>query len=290
MRRLPKKTIIGFTLAALLVTIAPQSVASAAHTSAAAIKPCRAVLLTGHRGRVVKYDENTVHAFIDAAKHHADSIEGDISLTKPLGGDRPRFMLMHDQKVDRTTNGTGYIRDMTWKQVRALRTEDNIRSTQDGDRVPFVAEILDAVKPRGVALRLEIKHSPYWNNQVWADLIRLIKHKGMVHRTVLYTFSSGYLHRIKDAAKHAGVHIETAWKAHEHVTVAKVKETSANGVVPRPGDLSRRLAHNLHAAGLTVHGPQSDLRKTWAHQIHDLKVDTVTTNRLDKYNKWCRSR
>jgi glycerophosphoryl diester phosphodiesterase len=286
----PKTTIITVTSAALLMAAVPQAIASAHNTSQAAVKPCRAVVLTGHRGRVVKYDENTVHAFVDAAKHHADSIEGDISLTKPFGGQRPRFMLMHDQKVNRTTNGTGYIRDMTWKQVRALRTQDDIASTKDGDKVPFVGEILDAVKHRGVGLRLEIKHSPYWNDAVWNELIQLFKHKGMVRRTLLYTFSSGYLHRIKDAAQRAGVHIRTAWKAHEPVTVAKVKKTSANGVVPRPGDLTRKLVRHLHGAGLTVHGPQTDSRKTWAHQIHVLNVDTVITNRLDKYNKWCRNR
>jgi glycerophosphoryl diester phosphodiesterase len=289
---LPRKTIIGLTFAALPVAVTPQGIAFAVDTSpAAVIKPCKAVVLTGHRGRVVDYDENTVHAFIDAAKHGADYIEGDIRLTKPFGGERPRFMLMHDQKVDRTTNGTGYIEDLTWKQVRALRTEDNKASTQDGDQVPFVAEILDAIKPRaGVGVRLEIKYSPYWNDVIWADLVGLIKHKGMVHRTVLYTFSSGYLHHIKTAAENAGVHIETAWKAHEAVTVAKVEKTSANGVVARPGGLTRKLVRKLHAAGLTVHGPKSDKPTTWAHQIYTLKVDTVMTNRLDKYNAWCRAR
>ena len=57
-----------------------------------------------HRGYSAKYPENTMIAFKEAALAGADGIELDVQLTKD-----GEIVVIHDDKVDRTTNGTGYV-------------------------------------------------------------------------------------------------------------------------------------------------------------------------------------
>ena len=63
-----------------------------------------------HRGFSGKYPENTMLAFRKALECGADGIEMDVQLTKD-----GELVVIHDERVDRTTNGTGYVR---WKNCR----------------------------------------------------------------------------------------------------------------------------------------------------------------------------
>ena len=68
-----------------------------------------------HRGFSGKYPENTMLAFRKALEAGADGIELDVQLTKD-----GQVVIIHDEKVDRTTNGTGNVRDYTLEELRKL--------------------------------------------------------------------------------------------------------------------------------------------------------------------------
>lgn len=87
------------------------------------------MLIYAHRGYSAKYPENTISAF-KAALPHVDGIELDVQLTRD-----GRLVVIHDETVDRTTNGSGFVKDMTLRQLRLLRTES-------GERIPTLEEVL----------------------------------------------------------------------------------------------------------------------------------------------------
>ena len=64
------------------------------------------IVVAGHRGYRAKYPENTLVSFSKALELGVDMIEFDLNLTKDK-----RLVVIHDQKVDRTTDGTGFVRD-----------------------------------------------------------------------------------------------------------------------------------------------------------------------------------
>jgi glycerophosphoryl diester phosphodiesterase len=68
-----------------------------------------------HRGYSAVYSENTLQSFIEAGKAGADGIELDVQLTKD-----GEAVVIHDEKVDRTTNGRGYVKDYTFEEIRKL--------------------------------------------------------------------------------------------------------------------------------------------------------------------------
>ncbi|MCD7839927.1 MAG: glycerophosphodiester phosphodiesterase, partial [Erysipelotrichaceae bacterium] len=66
-----------------------------------------------HRGYSAYYPENTMEAFIQAYNKGFDGIETDVHMT--LDG---QLVLIHDEDISRTSNGSGYIKDMTLKQLK----------------------------------------------------------------------------------------------------------------------------------------------------------------------------
>ena len=70
-------------------------------------------LVYAHRGASGYMPENTMASFELAAEIGADGIELDIQLSKD-----GKIVVCHDYKIDRTSNGNGYVKDMTYEELR----------------------------------------------------------------------------------------------------------------------------------------------------------------------------
>ncbi|MEO3785796.1 glycerophosphodiester phosphodiesterase family protein [Actinocorallia sp. B10E7] len=103
--------------------------------------------LVNHRGLSPGHPENTLAAFRNSIALGVDAIEIDLRST----GDGA-IVIMHDDTVDRTTDGTGRVRDLTLEQIKAL-------DAGGGERVPTYAETLATLQGTGVRLLLDIKES-----------------------------------------------------------------------------------------------------------------------------------
>lgn len=90
-------------------------------------------LTVGHRGVMGVEPENTLRSFRRAEQAGLDQIELDLHLSKDGA-----LVVMHDATVDRTTDGSGLVRDLTLDEIRGL-------DAGLGERVPVFEEVLDAV-------------------------------------------------------------------------------------------------------------------------------------------------
>ncbi|MEV5011089.1 MULTISPECIES: glycerophosphodiester phosphodiesterase [unclassified Streptomyces] len=99
-------------------------------------------LTIGHRGVMGVEPENTLRSFVAAQQAGLDVIELDLHLSKDGA-----LVVMHDDKVDRTTDGSGAIADKTLAELRSL-------DAGRGERIPVFEEVLDAVR---APLQAEIK-------------------------------------------------------------------------------------------------------------------------------------
>ena len=95
------------------------------------------VAVISHRGEHLAHPENTLPAFQAAIDAGADFFELDVRTTSD-----GRLVLMHDSKVDRTTNGTGQVRAMTFDQIRALDAGVKFGRQFAGTKVPSLDEAL----------------------------------------------------------------------------------------------------------------------------------------------------
>lgn len=112
-------------------------------------------LLVGHRGDQYGAPENTMAAFAQAAALGADVIELDVQLSRdgvPV--------VIHDDTLDRTTNGTGTVRSMDWEQLRTLDAGSWFGADFTGARIPSLDEVLEWAESNGIGLLIEAKTHP----------------------------------------------------------------------------------------------------------------------------------
>ncbi|WP_123846952.1 glycerophosphodiester phosphodiesterase family protein [Chitinophaga lutea] len=103
-----------------------------------------AFTVIAHRGDHAKAPENTLAAYQQAIDHDLDYIEADLRTTRD-----GRLVIMHDNTVDRTTNGKGKVRELTFEAIRQLKTDG-------GHQVPAFKEVLQLCKGR-VHIYLDFK-------------------------------------------------------------------------------------------------------------------------------------
>lgn len=109
----------------------------------------------GHRGAVGHAPENTLGGIRKAADLGATWVEFDVALTKD---NVP--VLMHDDTVDRTTDGSGNLADMTLQDVRALDAGRWFSDAFAGERIPTLTETIRLLDTLGLGANVEIKPTP----------------------------------------------------------------------------------------------------------------------------------
>jgi len=106
----------------------------------------RRVTFVAHRGGIVAgHPENTTDAFRQAIRHGVDAIEIDLRATSD-----GQIVVMHDETVDRTTDGRGAVADFTLAELKTL-------DAGRGQRIPTYEELLELVAGTEVSLLLDIK-------------------------------------------------------------------------------------------------------------------------------------
>ncbi|WP_371326342.1 glycerophosphodiester phosphodiesterase, partial [Corynebacterium sp. HMSC074H12] len=110
--------------------------------------------IIAHRGYNGWFPENTYRAFEEALKLEVAGVECDVNLTKD-----GEVVVIHDQTVDRTSDGTGSVGDMTLEELRTL----NFGTDEDPQRILLLDELVDLIESYpGKQLLIETKHpSPF---------------------------------------------------------------------------------------------------------------------------------
>ncbi|MCP9313985.1 glycerophosphodiester phosphodiesterase, partial [Liquorilactobacillus satsumensis] len=134
-------------------------------------------LIFGHRGYPHKFPENSLAGFKYAINHGIDGLEFDVHLTKD---NVP--VIMHDEKIDRTTNGTGEIRSYTFSELRQFQLSD-------GQRVPTLKELLDIADKQPVHLNLEFKTNEIHYENIEKIVLDMVKNYDLVYPVIYSSFN-----------------------------------------------------------------------------------------------------
>jgi len=135
-----------------------------------------------HRGNSVAAPENTLAAFRRALNDGADILETDLHLTRD-----GVFVCIHDATLDRTTDGSGAVADLTLAEVKQY-SADYGRSEFTSERVPALQE-LAAILPPHVALALELKTDRFLEEDVARQLVEECRAAGVADRMVVLSFN-----------------------------------------------------------------------------------------------------
>ncbi len=137
----------------------------------------KSFLKIAHRGYSENFPENTLLAFRKALEFGADMIELDVHLSRD-----GYLVVIHDDEVDRTSDGKGMVKDLTLRELRELNFNFTGCPESVHEPIPLLEDVLDLVKGRAL-LNIELKTCPVKYpdiEQAVADLVRRADYGGSV--------------------------------------------------------------------------------------------------------------
>lgn len=161
------------------------------------------VRVAAHRGNSAFFPENTMAAYRSALELPVDQVEVDLHMTRD-----GRIVMMHDAKVDRTTDGTGRISSMSAAEVRALDAGKWKGAQFAGERVPLFEEFLELMQDHPqVTMNVELKDYPEQGAEEWAwrsadTALAMIERYGMRERVWINSFSAPLLEYVDSRCGH----------------------------------------------------------------------------------------
>lgn len=148
-----------------------------------------------HRGYSGKYPENTMTAFKKAVETGCDGIELDVQLSRD-----GVVMVIHDETVDRTTNGRGFVRNLTCKELKNLDASKVRRKKFSFMQIPTFDEYCQWVKDTGLFTNIELKTSVYYYKGLEEKTVNIVKKYGLEKNVMFSSFNHLSLIRVKQLA------------------------------------------------------------------------------------------
>lgn len=206
------------------------------------MNPCK---VFAHRGASHYAPENTLPAFALAAAQGADGIELDVHLSKD-----GELVVIHDETLDRTTDGTGLVRDHTLAQLQALCADNHMPGFADA-RIPTLREVLELIRPTPLLVNIELKTGVLWYEGIEQKALDLVREMGMADRVIWSSFNHYSIETVRQLAPEA----ETAY-LYSDIICGVERYAAAHGVRGlHPGLWNVKMADLLQrylASGLAV--------------------------------------
>lgn len=150
----------------------------------------REPFIIGHRGMPATSPENTLESAIEAYENGADIIENDIYLTKDN-----EIVIMHDDTVDRTTNGTGRVEDFTLAELKELSVNKQFPVEYPDAKIPTLREYFEYFKDKDIVHFIELKTS---NINIVPALKALVDEMGVEDQIVAISFYDYQLKKMNE--------------------------------------------------------------------------------------------
>ncbi|MGI6215257.1 MAG: glycerophosphodiester phosphodiesterase [Christensenellales bacterium] len=146
----------------------------------------------GHRGASGYAPENTIAAFELAVKQQADGVELDVQLTRDK-----QLVVVHDERIDRVSNGTGRVCDISLRSLKKLKFGINHMGYED-EQIPTLEEVFDLLKSSRLNINIELKNSILPYDGMEEKCLDLAARKGMEDRIIYSSFNHYSMLKLKE--------------------------------------------------------------------------------------------
>jgi len=218
------------------------------------------VIITSHRGAGSLEPENTLRAMHRAIALGVDQIETDVQLTKD-----GHLILMHDPTVDRTTNGTGKIAELTFAEIRQL-------DAGLGECVPTLEETL-AITRGKVVLQIELK-----GPGTALPVVHAVEAANAVDQVILTSFKHQWL--IEALMQNPKLRTGALWGRLPADVVQQTKQLGLHALHIWHEWIDQQLVSDAHQLGLFVRAWNTDKEEDMRRLIN-LGVDAIGSDRPD---------
>lgn len=150
-----------------------------------------------HRGASAYAPENTMEAFRLAVGQQADGIELDVQMTKD-----GELVVVHDEKIDRVSNGNGFVKDFTLEELREFSFGNHMEGYQSA-KIPTLREVLELMKQTEMEVNIELKTGIYWYPGIEKKTVELVKELNMEEKVIYSSFNHYSIQEVRKNAPDA---------------------------------------------------------------------------------------
>ena len=278
LRRAIPAVILTMLLVATLVFTSGLTRTYASNVFGSLRAPGQPAFVAGHRGDRASAPENTLPALENAIASDMEFVETDVQLTKdgvPV--------LMHDDTIDRTTNGRGAVADITWKSLKKLDAGSWYSKKYKKTRVPTLNQFFGVLAPSDKKLLLELKG--FWEDEEVTLVVDLIREHGLEKRVTLASFDFTTIMNIEKVGPSFPRVIIMRIMPADPVRLAN--HFGAIAILTSPASLEAdpRAVDNMHDAGLGVLVYTLNSEERWSEAI-GLGVDGIITDKPSLLDEW----
>ncbi|MGE8207693.1 glycerophosphodiester phosphodiesterase family protein [Heyndrickxia sp. NPDC080065] len=265
------------TLKFLLIMVSIFCIGCTNHTEA---RDKKNFLLIAHRGASSVAPEHTMASYKKAIDLRADYIEIDLRMTKD-----GHLIALHDDTVDRTTNGKGDVKNLSLKEIKKLDAGSWFNKKFKREKVPTIDEIFD---------KFGNKTNYYIETRLVNDktlmekkLLKTIKKKKIKSKIIIESYSTRSLERVHELNSKIPLIQLLLYKNNEEFTSSNISKWKkyASGVGINAETANKELIKLLHKNHLLVHTFFFENEKKGTKNVIDLGVDGIFTNYLDYAKK-----
>jgi glycerophosphoryl diester phosphodiesterase len=228
-------------------------------------------IIIAHRGDKAHAPENTLAAFRLAAEKGADAIEFDVKLSADA-----QVIVLHDQTVERTTNGTGNVSGLPLAALRELDAGTWFYEQFRGEKIPTLEEVFETVGKR-LLMNVELTNYATPNDGLVPRVVDLVKKHALQERILF----SSFLPRNLRKARMLLPGVSRGLLAMPGILGVWARSFGWQGdffaLHPNLRDVNSSLTRRVHAAGKRLHVWTVNLAEDLERMI-DLGVDAIFTD------------
>jgi glycerophosphoryl diester phosphodiesterase len=221
----------------------------------------------GHRGALSIAPENTLASFAAAREAQANGVEFDVQLSRDGA-----LVIIHDETVDRTTDGHGAIADLTLAEIQRLDAGSRFDARFAGERIPTLQQVFDLLGTR-MLLNIEIKSKSADGGALEEQVVANVRERALESRVIISSFNPATLRTVRRIAPD----LRLGYLYEREADAALIAELQPEALHPRWTLATPALVAEAHAQGRQVNvwtvNEEADLRAMIA-----LSVDAIITN------------
>lgn len=146
-----------------------------------------------HRGGAARYPENTLAGFRRTVEIGADGVEFDVH--RCASGE---LVVIHDDDLQRTTNGVGLIKESSWSEIKRLSAGRWFGDKFTDEKVPLLSEVLEVFQDSNLIINIEIKNTPMGYPDIEDDLLEALSGYSKRDNILVSSFDHQFLKRLRE--------------------------------------------------------------------------------------------
>lgn len=222
-----------------------------------------------HRGGRKWAPENTLAAFRLSLEAGVDGMEFDVQ--RCASGE---IVVIHDDYVNRTTDGVGLVRDISLAELHRLSAGEWFDTDFEDEKIPLLQEVLDLVDGKAV-INIEVKNAPTSYPDIEDDVLDLLKSYKHMDKVIVSSFDHSLM--VKFRKRDPDIQLAVLVDGLILDLPEYAKKFGAKFWHPCIGSLTDETIDEAHAAGLTIYPWTSNDQKEWTWAV-EKGIDGLVTD------------